>query len=155
LLDASNGFLDELRLHQQQYLPFGCGQPLDQPFGDEAGETCKKDGPLKIHRKTAGKLPSPTKLAQNVLHMWKTLIVFPHTLIYQEFVLPKPPTSRPVRRVRSERAEYPKRAVISFDRCEAAGLTYGEAAEKMCELESRRIAGLCLVTAETAARLRL
>jgi hypothetical protein len=45
-------------------------------------------------------------------------------------------------------------AVISFDRCEAASLTYREAAEKMSELESRRVAGLCLVTAETAARLR-
>lgn len=44
-------------------------------------------------------------------------------------------------------------AVISFDRCEAAGLTYREAAEKMRELEARRIAGLCVVTAEAAARL--
>lgn len=44
-------------------------------------------------------------------------------------------------------------AVISFDRCEAAGLTYPEAAAKMRELESGRVAGLCLVTAEAAARL--
>jgi len=44
-------------------------------------------------------------------------------------------------------------AVISFERCEATGLTYPQAVEKMRELESRRVTGLCLVTAETAARL--
>lgn len=44
-------------------------------------------------------------------------------------------------------------AVISFDRCEEAGLTYAEAAQKMHELESRRVAGLCVVTAAAAARL--
>lgn len=45
-------------------------------------------------------------------------------------------------------------AVISFERCEASGLTYHEAAEKLRELDSSRIAGLCVVTAETAARVR-
>ena len=47
----------------------------------------------------------------------------------------------------------PSWAVISFDRCESTGLTYPEAAEKMRELDSQWIAGLCLVTAESAARL--
>jgi len=46
-----------------------------------------------------------------------------------------------------------KWAVISFDRCEASRLTYEQAAEKLRELETRRIAGLCVVTAETAARV--
>ena len=44
-------------------------------------------------------------------------------------------------------------SVISFDTCEASSLTYAEAIRKMAELEHRRIAGLCIVTDEAAARL--
>ncbi len=45
-------------------------------------------------------------------------------------------------------------AVISFERCEADRLTYSQAAAKMRELDERRIAGLCLVTQETAQRVK-
>ncbi len=45
-------------------------------------------------------------------------------------------------------------AVISFARCEADGLTYSQAAAKMRELDELRIAGLCLVTQETAERVK-
>lgn len=45
-------------------------------------------------------------------------------------------------------------AVISFDRCEATGLTFDEARARLAELENQHIAGLCIVTDEVAARLR-
>lgn len=44
-------------------------------------------------------------------------------------------------------------AVISFDKCEASGLTYTGAMQRMAELDKQRIAGLCIVTDEAAARL--
>ncbi len=47
----------------------------------------------------------------------------------------------------------PRWAVLSFERCEAAGLTYSQASEKMAELDGRKIAGLCVVSQEAAARL--
>jgi hypothetical protein len=43
-------------------------------------------------------------------------------------------------------------SVISFDRCEASGLTYHQASEKLAELEQRRVPGLAIVTDEAAAR---
>ena len=45
-------------------------------------------------------------------------------------------------------------SVISFERCEASGLTYRQAAEKITELESRKISGLCIVTDEAALQVR-
>jgi hypothetical protein len=44
-------------------------------------------------------------------------------------------------------------SVISFDRCEAAGLSYAEAAKKLSELEAKKISGLCIVTDEAASRV--
>ncbi len=44
-------------------------------------------------------------------------------------------------------------AVVSFDKCEASGLTYAAAMQRMAELGEQRIAGLCIVTDETAGRL--
>lgn len=44
-------------------------------------------------------------------------------------------------------------AVVSFERCEASGLTYSEALQKIGELESRSVAGLCIVTIDAAARI--
>lgn len=43
-------------------------------------------------------------------------------------------------------------AVVSFDECLAANLSYAEAAKKLAESEKRGINGLCVVTNETAAR---
>lgn len=45
-------------------------------------------------------------------------------------------------------------AVISFEKCEASGLTYDQAAAKLAELEKRKISGLSVVTDETAARVK-
>jgi hypothetical protein len=44
-------------------------------------------------------------------------------------------------------------SVISFERCEASGLTYEQAAAKRAELERRKVTGLAVVTDEAAARL--
>ena len=43
-------------------------------------------------------------------------------------------------------------SVISFDRLEAAGLTYGSALRKLDELGIQAVAGLCIVTDQAAAR---
>jgi hypothetical protein len=47
----------------------------------------------------------------------------------------------------------PRWAVVSFERCEAIDLTYADAVKKMDELESQSVAGLCIVTNETAERM--
>jgi hypothetical protein len=44
-------------------------------------------------------------------------------------------------------------SVISFDKCEAAGLTYAEAEQKLTELEAQKFSGLCIVADEVAARI--
>ena len=44
-------------------------------------------------------------------------------------------------------------SVISFEKCEASGLTYTEAEQKLSELEAQKVSGLCIVTDETAARI--
>jgi hypothetical protein len=44
-------------------------------------------------------------------------------------------------------------SVISFDKCEARGLTYAEAEQKLSELEAQKVAGLCIVPDEVAARI--
>lgn len=45
-------------------------------------------------------------------------------------------------------------SVISFERVEQTGLKYSEAVLKMSDLESRGVPGLCIVTNETAARIK-
>jgi hypothetical protein len=44
-------------------------------------------------------------------------------------------------------------SVISFDRCEAAGLTHAEAVQKLNELEAEKVSGLCIVTDAAAERV--
>ena len=46
-------------------------------------------------------------------------------------------------------------SVISFEKCEASGLTYAEAKQRIAEFEKQRIAGLCIVTDEAAARIHV
>jgi hypothetical protein len=45
-------------------------------------------------------------------------------------------------------------SVISFERCEASGLTHAQAVEKMIELECQNISGLCIVTDDAAGRIK-
>ena len=47
----------------------------------------------------------------------------------------------------------PRWAVISFERCEKAGLSYDEASKELGRLEGLGLAGLCLVTDKAAERL--
>jgi len=44
-------------------------------------------------------------------------------------------------------------SVVSFEKCEAGGLTYTEAEQKLSELEAQKVSGLCIVTDEVAARI--
>jgi hypothetical protein len=44
--------------------------------------------------------------------------------------------------------------VISFDKCEASGLTHADALMKLAELDAKKVAGLCIVTDEAAERVR-
>lgn len=45
-------------------------------------------------------------------------------------------------------------SVISFSAVRGTSLTYQKAAELLAELESKKIAGLCIVTDSAASRLR-
>ena len=44
-------------------------------------------------------------------------------------------------------------SVVSFEKCEAGGLTYAEAEQKLSSLEAQKVSGLCIVTDEAAARI--
>lgn len=45
-------------------------------------------------------------------------------------------------------------SVVSFDKCEAAGLTYAQAERKMDELLAASVYGLCIITDEAAKKVR-
>ena len=45
-------------------------------------------------------------------------------------------------------------SVVSFDACEASGLTYHAAVKMMSEKEAAGVYGLCIVTDEAAARVK-
>jgi len=47
----------------------------------------------------------------------------------------------------------PRWSVVSFERCEASHLSFADARAKLAELESKKVAGLCIVTDEAAARV--
>lgn len=49
--------------------------------------------------------------------------------------------------------ESPRWAVLSFDNAEGGNLTYSDAVRLLSELDAKGIAGLCIVTDQTAARL--
>jgi hypothetical protein len=44
-------------------------------------------------------------------------------------------------------------SVVSFDKCEAAGLTYPQAEAKMAKLLANSVYGLCIITDEAARRV--
>ena len=49
--------------------------------------------------------------------------------------------------------DLPQWSVVSFDKCEAAGLSYASAAKLMAEKEAAGVYGLCIVTDEAARRI--
>lgn len=65
-----------------------------------------------------------------------------------------PPTggAGPAPATLSELSE-PRWSVVSFDKREAGGLTYGEAVELTSELDSKSVTGLCIVTDDAASRV--
>jgi hypothetical protein len=50
--------------------------------------------------------------------------------------------------------EEPHWSVVSFEGLAASGLTYAQAFKIMAELDVEKIAGLCIVTNEAAAKLK-
>lgn len=50
--------------------------------------------------------------------------------------------------------EEPVWSVVSFDECEAGGLTYAQAVKLLDELDANHIPGLCIITDEAARRLK-
>ena len=50
--------------------------------------------------------------------------------------------------------DQPRWSVVSFDRCEANGLSYRQAAALMDDLDSRGVAGLCIISDEAADRIK-
>jgi hypothetical protein len=49
--------------------------------------------------------------------------------------------------------DLPQWSVVSFAQVEASNLTYTEATSLLAELESKKVAGLCIVTDEAASRV--
>lgn len=49
--------------------------------------------------------------------------------------------------------DQPMWSVVSFDKVEAHGLTYAEATKLIDELNSNRVAGLCIIADDAAARI--
>jgi hypothetical protein len=49
--------------------------------------------------------------------------------------------------------DQPSWSVVSFDACEAAGLTYHAAVQLLAEKEEAGVYGLCVVTDEAAKRI--
>lgn len=47
----------------------------------------------------------------------------------------------------------PRWSIVSFEKCVAKNLTYPQAEEKLVKLEAEKIAGLCIVSDEAAARI--
>ncbi len=47
----------------------------------------------------------------------------------------------------------PRWSVISFDECIASGLTYYQASDKLNELNTEKVSGLCIITDEAAHRV--
>jgi hypothetical protein len=45
-------------------------------------------------------------------------------------------------------------SVVSFETTAASGLTYDEASKMLKELNKQKIAGLCIVTDESASRIK-
>jgi hypothetical protein len=69
------------------------------------------------------------------------------------------PAAVPVEEENALTEDFPKElrlpvwSVISFEKCEASGLTYTEAEQKLSELEAQKVSGLCIVTDDVAARI--
>jgi hypothetical protein len=84
--------------------------------------------------------------------MWKTCARFPLYPYFSKVCMPGP-KQETVTTTESELSAS-RWSVISFERCEASGLTYEQAAERLRDLEKQKVTGLCIVTDEAAARIK-
>jgi hypothetical protein len=50
--------------------------------------------------------------------------------------------------------DQPRWSVVSFDACEASGLTYAAAMQVLAEKETAGVYGLCIVTDDAARRVK-
>jgi len=50
--------------------------------------------------------------------------------------------------------DLPQWSVVSFDKCEASGLTYDAASKLMSEKDTAGVYGLCIVTDDAAATVK-
>ena len=55
---------------------------------------------------------------------------------------------------RATELDQPRWSVVSFDACEASGLTYPAAVKVLAEKEAAGVYGLCIVTDEAAHRVK-
>ena len=63
-------------------------------------------------------------------------------------------TEKKKRETADSELDLPQWSVVSFDKCEASGLTYISAAKLMSEKDAAGVYGLCIVTDEAAMRIR-
>lgn len=92
-------------------------------------------------------LTAPVNLWKKFLHMWKTLIKFGYKAMHEAVQNSTEPD------INVSELDERRWSVISFERCEGSGLGYDEAARLLAELDSRKVAGLCIVADEAAARI--
>ena len=81
--------------------------------------------------------------------MWKTCVL---QFYYTTHFMGEATVKREVETHNSE-LDLPMWSVVSFDKCEASGLTYAAASKLMVEKEAARVYGLCIVTDEAAERV--
>ena len=81
--------------------------------------------------------------------MWKTCVLqFSYTTHFMGEA-----TEKTERATHNSELDLPMWSVVSFDKCEASGLTYAAASKLMAEKEAARVYGLCIVTDEAAERV--
>lgn len=65
------------------------------------------------------------------------------------------PNKKQTEETRSGELSAPCWSVVSFEKCVAKNLSYPAAAEKIQELMRQKVAGLCVITDEAAARVKI
>lgn len=97
------------------------------------------------------------EMKSGILHLNKKMEGERRQVIFETPVTGEtPPEPEPAQQpaLRSELDE-PRWSVVSFDQREAGGLTYGQAALLMSELDLHGVAGLCVVTDDAAERIKV
>ena len=80
--------------------------------------------------------------------MWKSCA----TIFLPELTMNEATEKKVIETSNSE-LDQPRWSVVSFDTCEASGLTYPAAVKVLAEKEAAGVYGLCIVTDEAAGRV--